>query len=118
MSNFECIHATNLSEGWAKAVMKLTAPGVTEVAPLLVTISEIGNNEIAETIEIRDLLDRTLRGMKTGLSIDMVAGTIFPSSLWNPERSRRQLYQRYLKILPRVRRDRRNRHGVYFERHL
>ena len=51
-----------------------------------------------------------------GLSCHEVANTIFPISLWNPHADRRQLYERYRRILPRVARDRRNRYGLYFER--
>jgi hypothetical protein len=51
-------------------------------------------------------------------SIDTVASTIFPSSMWNPDLARDALFTRYKRILPRLKKDRRNAHGMYFERFL
>ena len=46
----------------------------------------------------------------------MVARTIFPRGLWNPARAREELYRRYFRILPRIRKCPDNKYGVYFER--
>ena len=65
---------------------------------------------------IRKLLDDALADDKKQLSCHEVANTIFPISLWNPEADRKQLYERYRRIMPNVLTYRRNRHGVYFQR--
>lgn len=51
-----------------------------------------------------------------GLSCETVASTIFPTSLWNPQSDRQQLYDRYRNIFGRVRKCPPNRNGVYFQR--
>jgi hypothetical protein len=49
--------------------------------------------------------------------VSSVANTIFPTSLWNPSRKRTDLFERYLKLLPKLRRaSAKNRRGIYFER--
>ena len=61
-------------------------------------------------------LDRELELQRNGLSCQTVASTIFPTSLWNPEAGRNELYDRYQRIFRRVRKHPRNRFGVYFQR--
>jgi hypothetical protein len=48
--------------------------------------------------------------------VTAAANTIFPESLWNPSKDRNELYAKYLRLLPRLRKDPRNRRGLYFER--
>jgi hypothetical protein len=71
-----------------------------------------------EEPRIRKELDALLqREAKQG--VDTVAGTIFPWSMWNPAAPRSQLFTRYQRILPRLRRASvKNRRGIYFERML
>jgi hypothetical protein len=46
-------------------------------------------------------------------SIDTVANTIFPSSMWNAAAPRRLLFDRYQKVAPRLRRSsRKNNRGI------
>ena len=47
-------------------------------------------------------------------SVSTVRNTIFPRSLWNAARPRGDLYSRYERMIPRLRRS--SRRGTYFER--
>ena len=88
----------NLSVAWGKAFLKVFDAG--EIAPLVVIINGLDNAEPPEVSAIRNALDSALEADGKGLSCLKVANTIFPISLWNPEKDRHDLYQRYLKILP------------------
>lgn len=104
----------NLSVAWARAVQLATAPGRAELTPLVVAITgfdRAGNFE--EDGGIRAALDTVLT-MERKQSVATVANTIFPLSLWNSEAGRNSLFDRYQRLVPRLRR--RNRYGLYFER--
>ncbi|MBI4524757.1 MAG: thymidylate synthase [Deltaproteobacteria bacterium] len=103
----------NLSVAWAKAFLEVMY--VEEIAPLVVVIRFLDNGAPPEVPAIREAVDYALEADGKGLSCHTVANTIFPS-MWNPEAERQKLYDRYCRILPRVRRYRGNRYGLYFER--
>src|SRR6266545_7783828 len=89
------IEERNLSVAWARAVQLTAQRGRTEVAPLVVAVNgfdQVGNFEVEPKIraELDALLAR--EGMQT---VDTVANTIFPTSLWNPAAERRILFERY-----------------------
>lgn len=109
------IENTNVSLAWAKVFAYLAQAGVKEVVPLQITITGITDDGQIETQEIREFLDAELE-MKNLPSCATVAGTIFPSSMWNPSLSREILFERYQKALPQLRKFRRNTNGIYFER--
>jgi hypothetical protein len=113
MTSSLLIEEGNLSVAWGKAFLEVVRAG--EVAPLVVVVKDIDNAAPPEVPAIREALDHALEAEGKGLSCHTVANTIFPS-LWNPEEERQELYQRYLRILPRVRRHPSNKYGVYFER--
>ena len=104
----------NLSIAWAKAFLKVFESN--EIAPLVVVIEGLDNADPPEVPAIRSALDEKLRAEGKGLSCLQVANTIFPTSLWNPENPRSDLFERYLKIVQRIRKHRANRYGVYFQR--
>jgi hypothetical protein len=106
------VNSDCLSTAWAEAFGHAMAPGKTP--PMLVQIGTPKGE--AEDIEaMRATLDTAL--VESGQStIATVANTIFPWSLWNPDRPRDELFQRYETIWPRIKRDRANRYGVYFQR--
>ena len=108
------IEEDNLSIAWAKAFLRVVDAG--EIGNLTVVIRSFTDGEPLEVTPIRQLLDDALGADKKSLSCNEVANTIFPISLWNHQVDRRQLYERYRRIMPRVLRDRRNRYGVYFQR--
>ncbi|MDE2747122.1 MAG: thymidylate synthase [Chloroflexota bacterium] len=108
------IEEDNLSVAWAKAMLHVFEAG--EIPTLTVVIRHFPDGNSGEVPRIRRLLDDALGAGRTPLSCHEVANTIFPISLWNPQVERSQLYERYRRIMPRVLRKRRNRHGVYFQR--
>jgi hypothetical protein len=105
----------NLSYAWGRAFLATAKRGAKEIAPLIVSIAA-RNDEPDEDLELRALLDESLR-VENKLSTETTASTIFPKSLWNVGGSRDDLYARYHRLLPRLKKvDRRNQHGLYFER--
>jgi hypothetical protein len=115
-SNALFIQDSDLSRLWARAFLEAMKPGRREILPLVVTVTGFADDQLAENPVIRCALDEVL--LKMGeFSCDTVASTIFPQSLWNPEQSRDQLFKRYRRILPRLKKmEKRNRYGLYFER--
>jgi thymidylate synthase len=49
-------------------------------------------------------------------SVRTVASTIFPTSLWRRDKPPSDLYERYERLWPRIKRVRANVHGTYFRR--
>ena len=115
-SNPLFIQDTDLAHAWARAFLEAMKPGRGEILPLVVTVTGFADDRPTENPAIRCALDEAL--LKMGeFSCDTVASTIFPQSLRNPEESRDQLFERYRRILPRLRKmEKRNRYGLYFER--
>ena len=107
------IEGHNLSVAWGQAFLKVFDS--TEVSPLLVAIKDLDGREPPEMSSVREALDHVL-GREDKGSCQTVANTIFPSGMWNPESRREELYRRYLEILPRLRKHKGNRNGLYFER--
>ena len=114
MSRTFTIEEDNLSVAWAKALFHVVEGG--EISPLTVVIRGFTDGQPMEVSPVRRLLDDALGADAKGLSCNEVANTMFPSSLWNSQVDRQQLYERYLRIMPRVLKDSRNRYGVYFQR--
>lgn len=114
MSRALTIVEDNLSIAWARALFCIVEES--EISPLTVVIRGFVDGKPAEVEPIRKRLDDALGAEDKVLSCHEVANTIFPNSLWNPRADRDQFYERYLKIMPRVLRDPRNRYGVYFQR--
>lgn len=118
-----CVTESNLSAAWLRSCEALVQPGVAALGPVVVTVTSFLDGAPAETPAVRALLDATLLDLHRAkgrrgqpLSCETVAGTIFPVSLWAPNADRRQFYGRYLRALPRLQRDGRNRRGLYFAR--
>ena len=107
------IDETNLSVAWGKAFLALWRSK--EIAPLVVTIRAGGGDEPAELPIIRQDLDRTLTELGKQ-SCHTIANTIFPQNMWNPTLSSDQLFQRYRKLIPYLKRHSANRNGLYFQR--
>jgi thymidylate synthase len=68
-----------------------------------------------EDTTIRRILDDGLAERKLP-SVDTVSNTIIRHRLAERARTRDELYQRYLAMLPRLKKVPQNRHGIYFER--
>jgi hypothetical protein len=109
--------ASNLSLAW-KAVVEATLPRRgKERSPIVVSIDGFDKQgNVAEDLELRARLDAYL-AQSGKQSVETVANTIFPNSLWNPVAPRKQLFDRYTRLLPRLHRASvKNRRGLYFER--
>lgn len=119
----------NLSDAWINALTLLATPGIVSFEPLVVTVEGFTpDSRPTETVGVRPLINRHLQDAwrsshnasrnktRPPASVDTTASTIFPESLWQPGLPRAELYTRYLKILPWLRRCPPNRHGIYFER--
>ena len=105
-----------LSSAWAELFLELMKPGVTKLSPVVVTVSEFDANHLpVENPAIRAALDRLL---ETEQNCRTVASTIFPNSVWRTglADNAADLYARYEKIWPRIKKCHPNANGVYFRR--
>jgi len=112
------IEADNVSQGWGRIVSKLMEPGVSELSPLLLTISDARASLVEEETKIRTALDQFLED-KNLTSVDVVAWTIFPEDYWKLAKGNRDLFFReYAASFQRVQEfnKRDNRKGSYFQR--
>jgi hypothetical protein len=117
MTGEHYVEECNLSVAWARALRLCSARGRSEVAPLIVAVTGFDTyGNVEEEPRIRAALD-TLLVRNAKQTADTVANTIFPAALWNPGAPREQLFDRYRRIAPRLRRtSRKNSRGIYFER--
>lgn len=117
MAGEHYVEERNLSVAWARALRLTSARGRSEVAPLIVAITGFDESGgVEEEPTIRAALDTLLvsNGKQT---VNTVANTIFPAALWNLEAPRDQLFDRYKRIAPRLKKaSRKNSRGIYFER--
>ncbi len=124
MSNMVPVYVRkkNLSEAWVGAITALAAPGVRDITPLIVNISEFDSDIPSESGAVRTTLDLALAKNSKLCVCETTANTIFPLSFWMRYRSagRDEFFRRYLAdVLPRLKaRDRRNAKGTYFERFI
>jgi hypothetical protein len=108
------IEDDNLSRAWVRVFQELATPGVDALAPLVLTVHLAEDGRPLIVPGVGERIDAALRDRGVPTS-QTTASLIFPS-FWNPSRPRSELYDRYQRILPRIRKDRLNRDGVYFER--
>ena len=106
------IEEANISEIWAQAFLALAREGVSELSPL---VAKIRIQEPIERPEIREALDSAL-GRAQLKNCHTVANTLFPSSMWNPELPRSELYSRYKRAFPKIKHYGGNQYGTYFGR--
>ncbi len=107
------ITSDNLSIAWAEAFIQILKPGT---APSLIVQIDTSNGGITEDKGIRSLLSQALLQRPKCSTIETVANTIFPNSLWNLSEPRQRLFERYEAIWPKIKKCRANRNGVYFQR--
>lgn len=109
------IEETNISHAWARAFAIAMDEPKGKIIPLVIVISDFKNSEVNEDSKIRELLDNSLE-TSGAQSIHTVANTIFPISLWNPQKSRQTLFDRHEKCWPRIKKCPANNRGHYFHR--
>jgi thymidylate synthase len=112
--NVNVILGSDLSSAWAKVFCKVYEHTNSEISPLLVTFPYTDLASIEQS-SIYMNLDEELLLHKSN-SINTIANTIFPISLWNSNKNRKILFERYQKNLRHILKDRRNSKGVYFQR--
>jgi hypothetical protein len=108
------IEDENLAHAWARGVrVALDRRG--EVAPLVLSVSSPFDGGVPPADPVLETkLDALLRTENAKLSIDTVANTLFPQSLWNADRPRKEFYNRFLRLWPRIQKS--NPYGHYFHR--
>ena len=111
------VEERGVSLAWGRALQTVARRGRSEMVPLTVAITGADAEQVlSEHQVIRDELDRVLETRRKQ-TVETVANTIFPDSLWNRARPRQELFDRYMAIYPRLRRKwRANSHGTYFQR--
>ena len=105
-------NVTSLTTEWLRLTSACLSSSHHELSPAVAVIS-VESEEAYNSDPLRRDLDAVLDQIGYG-STDTVATTIFPFFLWNPKAPRSQLFDRYFRLLPRVRKH--NKRGVYFER--
>mgnify|MGYP000339072236 CR=1 FL=1 len=117
--------SNNLSVAWAQSFLKSMTRGISELSPLVVTVSDIDNGIVNEDTEIRGLIDNFINQINSDptpskkiLNCHSVANTLFPLSMWNPDLpdDATALYKRYEKAWPTIKKCPQNKFGSYFRR--
>lgn len=109
------IDSNCISDAWSRAVdLARSVPGH-EVLNLNVSVTGLDRGGPDENADVRSLLDEMLSAAEVG-SVETAANTIFPNSLWNPRRPKEELFARYMRAFPKIRKYRANYRGTYFER--
>jgi hypothetical protein len=109
------IEEPTLSGAWSTLFQRCMEPGRDELSPAVVTTSGVSVTAIEEDASVRLLLDDALLANGAS-SIETVANTIFPQSLWNRSLPRARLYERFRTVWPRIRKCPANVRGTYFQR--
>lgn len=108
--------AANVSMAWLVAARILLERSRTKAGREAWDLAvEVVDPAGAEVPDIRAGLDAELSRQELQ-SIDTVANTIFPQSLWRSSRSRDEFFTRYRQIVPKLKRFRGNHRGLYFDR--
>lgn len=116
MSRGPCFVAdANLSFAWGRTLLHALERGRDELAPMVIVIDGFEGDFPQEAPVIRAALDDTLDQLGRR-SVATTANTIFPEGMWMRSDNRDDLYGRYQRILPRLRRMPGNNYGTYFER--
>jgi hypothetical protein len=114
--NERVVEEPNLSLAWGQGLRLVARRGQHEIGSLMIAITGFdAEGKCVEDPAVRAAVDVLLRA-RGHQSVETVANTIFPGSLWNPGAPRSDLFDRYRRLLPKLRKVRANIHGLYFER--
>ena len=110
------INEKNLSYAWCRVLLHIIDNPGKEISPLVISLTGFNQGITNEDQSIRDALDNCLKDRDQ--SIDTVANTIFPSSIWRHSKyDRKKFFEAYIKNLPRIKAlNSKNKRGIYFER--
>ena len=109
------ITESSISQAWLRAVKLADTSSRKEVSNLIVNIEGLAQEGRLEEERVRRDLEHALEA-NDDFSVSTVANTIFPVSLWRRSLPRGALFDRYLKLWPRISAVRQNRRGTYFQR--
>lgn len=113
------ISDSNLAVAWSRVLLHvIDRRGPTEIEPLVVSIGDLAaTDDVPEVAAVRAALDDALHS-NDEFSVDTVANTIFPRSVWRRSGGDRQAFFRmYRESLPRYAAiEPLNRNGTYFSR--
>jgi len=114
------IEGVNLSDAWAKAMITCYDKNGSILSPAVIRFPTTALGGI-ETPEIRKIADNKLmvpgKTIPGQSSIETVAGTIFPQSIWRISKGNRELfYKSYLNMFPGIKIHKLNKRGTYFQR--
>lgn len=109
--------SSNLSIAWSKAFRFSMEHAGDVVSPLVVRVDVPANGIPRTSIPIESALNEFL-AVNSKQAISTVASTIFPNAFWdeNSPSAADELYKRYDKIWPRLKKCRPNCRGTYFRR--
>jgi len=111
------IAGNNLSDAWAKALIKCYSASRGVLAPAGIEFPASANGEPIEDEGVRRVVDEHLRNLKHPERIETIAGTIFPDSIWKwTKGDREKFFGSYINSIPRILRCQGNCHGIYFAR--
>src|SRR5262245_37986945 len=89
------IDEASISAAWATALCRVIDRGIGGLTPLVVSITDFDDQQLPrENMDARKALDRSLAKFGKGLTVETVAGTIFPQSFWRPGVPRDRLFAR------------------------
>jgi thymidylate synthase len=112
----EVLRAGNLSVAWLAAARTLLGRSRIKAGREAWDLAvEIDDPAASEVRDIRAGLDTELSNQQLQ-SIDTVANTIFPQSLWRSSQSREEFFSRYRQMVPKLKRFKGNSRGLYFDR--
>lgn len=115
MTSPHYVEDSNLAVAWARGLQVAADAHHAEVVPLVVSITGFNPaGEFEEVYQIRQRLDCYLEESRLQ-SVETVANTIFPVSLWNPSKPRQELFERYEHLFSRLQKLG-NPRGTYFQR--
>jgi hypothetical protein len=104
-----------VSDGWKAAVELANRSPNKEVPNLILNIVGLDSTSCIEDGDLRLRIDRAFE-QNGEHKVETVSNTIFPKSLWDPTHDRRFLYERYMRLWPRISAKRQNKRGTYFQR--
>jgi thymidylate synthase len=112
------IEEANISHAWRKLFHHSIEAPTDSLSPVMLTTRGVSVDAINEDLNIRTILDKALHDNGHS-SVDTVANTLFPKTLWNRALPRQRLYERYLDFAwRRVRKCSGNVRGTYFQRFI
>jgi len=111
------VAGNSVAETWLAAMKSVSAEGVDIVRPLVATVDRFDENSEAIDVEnARTIANLYLDSIRSP-HVEVTARLIFPKSYWIPSKSRSELFARFERAYPRIKRaSRKNAYGTYFRR--